>query len=386
MACAHQSYEEGNGRTSFAQGGDAGQEPLTAYQETVMVVDDDPATLHFLNGVLTEIGYGVQVLPDGAMAIEAAQREPPHLVLLDIEMPGMNGYEVCEWFKSHETLKDIPVLFISGLDDVVGKIRAFDCGGEDFISKPFNVDEVHARIETRLENRRLHLKMKRHNEELSLRVEQQVREISEAQLATIQALARLTESRDDETGYHVERVQRYSKILVRQLQRSRVAPDVLTDTFAHQLFHAAALHDIGKVGIPDAVLRKKGKLSTEEFELMKTHTIIGSTTLSSVLHDYPGNALLRTAQEVALAHHEKYDGTGYPMEASGKNIPWSARIVALADAYDAIRSKRPYKEPISHDEAVGIIGRASGSHFDPVVVAAFIAARQEFEGLSLADD
>ncbi|MBN2232761.1 MAG: response regulator [Deltaproteobacteria bacterium] len=260
---------------------------------TVMVIDDDPGSLHYLNRVLSDRGYVVQVFPEGSLALTSARLRPPDIILLDIVIPGMNGYEVCEQFKRCERLKDIPVLFISGFDDVIGKVRAFEAGAADFIAKPFSIDEVEARIESRLENRRLQAQLKRHNEDLESLVQQQVQEISAAQMAVIQALAKLTESRDDVTGHHVERVQRNSMLLAEELRRRRTAADEITAKFVQRIYHAAALHDIGKIGIPDAILRKPGRLTAAEFEQMKTHTTIGAETLSTVCRSHPRSALLR---------------------------------------------------------------------------------------------
>lgn len=345
--------------------------------QTVMIVDDTAENLRLLSEMLSGTGYRVRAFSGGATALQAARRDPPDLILLDIGMPGMDGYQVCEALKQDDDLRGVPVLFLSALRDINAKIRAFSTGGLDYIEKPFRFEEVEARVKTHLQLRQLQLQLEEHNERLELRVAEQVREISDAQVATIEALAKLAESRDDDTGQHVERVRTYSMVLADSI-RSRGSKANLNEGFVNTIYRASPLHDIGKVAIPDAVLRKPGRLTTAEFDLIKTHTVIGAQTLEVVQEQYPNNAYIRMALDIVRSHHEKWDGSGYPDGLRGEAIPLPARIVALADVYDALRSKRPYKDPWTPERTVNTIVDDSGSHFDPNVVEVFLAVADDF--------
>jgi len=343
-----------------------------------MVVDDTPANLKLLQEILQSKGYRVLAAPDGKMALHAATKSQPDLILLDIDMPEMDGFEVCRRLKANEATKDIPVLFISALTETADKVKAFAVGGVDYVSKPFQFEEVSARVETHLRLRRLQAERERHNLHLEDLVLEKVREISASQLATIHALSKLAESRDDETGQHIERVRIFCKIVAEKLRDNPRYAGSIDDTFIGNIFHASPLHDIGKVGIPDNILLKRGKLTPVEFDVIKTHSVIGANTLQSARSEYPGNAFLNMGLAVARSHHEKWDGSGYPDGLAGEDIPLSARILALADAYDALRSKRPYKEAFSHEKSCGIILEGTGSHFDSAVVDAFRVVESDF--------
>ncbi|TDY63131.1 putative two-component system response regulator [Aminivibrio pyruvatiphilus] len=355
--------------------------PQRTGNETIMAVDDTPANLAILVELLGRRGYRVAAFPRGSMALKAAALEAPDLILLDIMMPGMDGFEICMRLKEDEKLREIPVLFISALDDPAGKVRAFAAGGVDYVTKPFQEEELAARVRTHLDLGRMRKELERHNHYLEDLVREKVREISESQLATILALSRLAESRDDVTGKHIERSRSYCRVLALCLREDPRFRETVTDEFVENIYHAAPLHDIGKVGIPDRILLKPGKLTPEEFRIMKTHTTIGSRTLERVLEEYPGNALVKMGITLTRYHHEKWDGTGYPEGLAGENIPLGGRIMALADVYDALRSNRPYKEAFSHERSVGIIIDGKGSHFDPVVVDAFLARAAEFAAI-----
>jgi putative two-component system response regulator len=294
----------------------------------------------------------------------------------------MNGFEVCRRLKAEARLKEIPVLFISALDETNDKVEAFTAGGQDYVTKPFQVEELYARVKTHLRLRKMQLELEKHNLHLRELVEEQVREISDSQLATILALSKLSECRDEETGHHIERTQSFCEILAACLRRnSRDAP-VIDDAFVVQIRRAAPLHDVGKVGIPDAILLKPGPLNHDEFEIMKTHTLIGAQALKAVADRYPKNNFLNMGVCIARSHHERWDGSGYPDGLAGEAIPLAARIMAMADIYDALRSKRPYKEPFSHEQTCRIIlegdGRTKPEHFDPQILAAFKTVESEF--------
>lgn len=347
--------------------------------QNIMVVDDTPENLRLLVRTLSGAGYRVRAAAGGRQALAMARSEAPDLVLLDIDMPDMNGYQVCEALLSEPALERVPVLFISALHDSDAKLQAFQRGGRDFVTKPFNVEEVLARVETHLELRHLEASLEAHNSRLQEMVAEQVREISDAQMATIVALATLSESRDDTTGMHVERIGTLSEVLARAVRRLAGDAAPFDEAYAALLGKAATLHDIGKVGIPDAVLLKPGRLSADEFEVMKTHPVIGARTLGMVMQSYPRNDLIRLGSEIARFHHEKWDGSGYPDRLAGTGIPLSARMVALVDVYDALRAERPYKPGHPHALAAEELRRCSGTHFDPMCVAAFDAAEEEID-------
>ena len=339
----------------------------------ILVVDDTPENLRLLVRALSAEGFRVRAAPSGEQALRMVRAAPPDIVLLDIDMPGMNGFEVCDALQANPSFARIPVLFLSALQDANSKVQAFRRGGRDYVTKPFNIEEVLARVCTHLELRRLERALSQHNVELERRVAEQVRELSDAQVATIVALAKLSESRDDTTGTHVERIGVLSEVLATAAGCSAGLLAVIN--------RAAILHDIGKVGIPDAVLLKPGRLTPEEFAVMKTHTEIGAATLEAVLATYPRNELVRLGAAVARSHHEKWNGTGYPDGLAGEAIPLAARLVAVVDVYDAIRSPRPYKPAQSHEVAARALDEGSGAHFDPALVAAFRLAEGRIDTL-----
>jgi putative two-component system response regulator len=357
-------------------------------KKSIMVVDDQPANLKLMEEVLSRQGYGVRSFPRGRLALAAAAQTPPDLILLDVTMPEMDGFEVCRRLRSDSALAAIPVIFLSALGETEDKLAAFRSGGFDYVTKPFDPDEVRARIETQLKLHDLQAAVERHNRELEQVVKQQVREIAAAQMATIFALAKLAESRDEATGQHLERVQMLCSLLATEVRKLPEYSPRMADDFVQDIFHASPLHDIGKVAIPDAILLKPGTLTPEEFAVMKTHTTLGAETLEFVLEKHPANEFIRMGIEIARSHHEKWNGSGYPDGLRGDEIPLSARIMAVADVYDALRSERCYKRAKSHEESCDIIVRNSGIHFDAVVASAFCrvqdSCKQAFEDSSNA--
>ncbi len=356
------------------------------YPATILAVDDTNANLTLLANLLKEYGHRVRLAPSGKLALNAVQTSPPDLILLDINMPEMDGYEVCERLKADERWRDIPVIFLSALSETMDKVKAFNLGGVDYINKPFQVEELTARVDTHLNLRRLQIELQKHNHHLEDLVKEKIAEISESQLSTIFALAKLAEARDDTTGQHIERTRTFCMVLARKMQSVPRYASIINHVFVENIFHASPLHDIGKVGISDSVLLKPGKLDAAEFEKMKTHTLIGSNTLTMAKGKYPRNAFLNMGIEIARSHHEKWDGTGYPDGLTGENIPLSARVMAVADVYDALRSVRPYKPTMSHEKACEIIIQGSGSHFDPSVIEAFKALESEFAEIRVKMD
>lgn len=351
----------------------------TPRKATIMVVDDTPENLVLLSKILKPEGYRVMTLPNGKMAIDAVRRNPPDLILLDITMPGMNGYEVCAALKADPQSSSIPVLFVSALSDSLDKVKAFRSGGIDYITKPFNVMEVNARVGVHLALSSLQKELQATNSSLEETVRRQVREITEGQLALIMAMTKLVEARDDATGRHIERTQSLCRLIAERLWSDSEYAARLNPGLIEDIYNASPLHDIGKVAIKDSILLKPGKLSPEEFETMKSHTVIGKKYLGEALAKSPGNKYLKVGMDIAGNHHEKWDGSGYPAGISGEDIPLSARIMALVDVYDALRSKRVYKEAFSHETAVRMIAEGRGTHFDPVLVDVFLEIHTEFD-------
>jgi len=344
-------------------------------QANILIVDDTPANLTLLSGILKEKGYRVRPVPSGKLALGAVEIEPPDLILLDISMPELDGFEVCRRLKDDIRFRDIPVIFVSALTETLEKVKAFSVGGVDYITKPFQFEEIEARVET-------HLKLHRYQTYLEELVQEQVREISESQMSTIFALSKLAESRDRETGRHLERVQRYCALLAENLKNEPPYISVIDDTFISNLINASPLHDIGKVAIEDRILLKPGKLTDDEFEIMKTHSAIGAATIEAVHEQYPKNSFINMGISMARSHHEWWNGNGYPQSLEGDEIPLPARIMAVADVYDALRSTRCYKGPYSRSENRDIIEKDSGTQFEPLMVNVFLSKEDDFNRIS----
>ncbi len=340
-------------------------------QPNVLIVDDSPENLDVLTAILDGKGYALRPVTSGRAALRSIRTFTPDIILLDIVMSDMDGIELCGRIKSNRLLKDIPVIFISARHEALEKVQAFAVGGVDYVTKPFQPEEVIARVDTHLKLRRLQIELKQHNLNLEDLVRQKIREISESQMATIFALANLAESRDDDTGRHLERVRILCRILSEWLSRLGKFSAEITPQFLENIENACPLHDIGKVGIPDSILLKRQKLTDEEFEAMKRHTVIGADTLRRVHDQYSKNAFIVMGIEIAGHHHERWDGRGYPDGLAGEAIPLCARIVSIVDAYDAMRSKRCYKEPRPHAEAMAEIERGRAGQFDPDITSEF---------------
>ena len=349
-------------------------------EQKILIVDDSPEAIEILGNALSN-NCKRQFAMSGEKAIKLlnSSEELPDLILLDVMMPGMDGYEVCSYLKKDDRLKGIPVIYLSALTDTKDKVKAFEQGGVDYIEKPFEMEEVRARIDTHLKLHFLQKKIEAYSMNLEQIVEKKVKEISESQIATIFALAKLAESRDHDTGDHLKRVQVLCRLLAEKLRKHSKYRDRINEDFIENLQKASPLHDIGKVGIRDAILLKPGKLTPEEFEEMKQHASIGANTLREVYQEYPGNYFIKIGIEIAQSHHERWDGSGYPEGLRGEEIPLSARIMALVDVYDALRSKRVYKEACSIEETHDIIMQGNEKQFDPLVVKAFLEYEQEFE-------
>ncbi len=350
---------------------------------TILVVDDTPDNLSLMMELLKG-DYRVKLANGGERAIKLASLEPhPDLMLLDIMMPGMDGYEVCQRLKANPQTRDIPVIFLTARTDVDDEKRGLEIGAVDYITKPISPPIVLARV-------KIHLALKSHadflrdkSDFLQAEVNKRTREVIAIQDVTIHVMASLAETRDSDTGNHIRRTQYYVLALAKRLSTHPRFSALLTDNYIHMLFKSAPLHDIGKVGIPDRILLKPGRFEPEEFEIMKTHTTLGR---DAILHAEKQLGMqvefLSVAKEIALSHQEKWDGSGYPQGLAGESIPVSARLMAVADVYDALISRRVYKDSMPHEKAVTIIQDGKGTHFDPDIADAFVALQGEFREIA----
>lgn len=363
----------------------------TNHRPLILVIDDAPQILSLMDELLSD-HYRVKVSPNGTRGLDIARTQPqPDLILLDIEMPGLDGFEVCQRLKQDPVTQHIPVIFLTAKTDQADENQGFELGAVDYITKPVSLAIVLARIKTHLtlkaaadflrdRNDYLEKEVLRRSAEAQRRAEE-ARKANEIMLV---AMASIAETRDNETGNHILRTQSYVRSLAEHLSTQPDFADQLDATSIETLFLAAPLHDIGKVGIPDRILMKPGRLTAEEFEIMKTHTTIGHEAIEKAQQRVGIHIpVLEVAKEIALYHQEKWDGSGYPEGLSGEAIPLSARLMALADVYDALITRRVYKEAMSHAQAVQIILEGRGKHFDPVLVDAFQAIEREFYAISM---
>ncbi len=347
---------------------------------TVLVVDDTPDNLMLMSGLLKDL-YKVKLAKDGQRALQIAESEtPPDLVLLDVMMPGTDGYEVCRRLKASSRTREIPVIFLTALSETEDEALGLSLGAVDYITKPISAPVVLARVKTHLRLKASADFLRDKNIYLEQEVRRRTRQVEMIQDVTITAMASLAETRDNETGNHIRRTQTYVKLLAERLRTHPRFADKLDDKSIQLLHKSAPLHDIGKVGIPDRILLKPGRLTIEEFEIMKTHTTLGRDAIEHAEKQIGAEVpFLAIAKEIAYSHQEKWDGSGYPESLAGDAIPMSARLMALADVYDALISWRVYKEPFSHETAVGMITEGRGKHFDPDMVDAFLELEQEFK-------
>ncbi|MEH6650067.1 MAG: two-component system response regulator [Motiliproteus sp.] len=331
------------------------QQQTTPDQATILVVDDTPENIDVLAGIL-KADYKIRAARNGEMALKIANMMPqPDLILLDIMMPGIDGYEVCRQLKAAMNTRHIPIIFVTAKISPADELEGLSLGAVDYITKPVSPPVVKQRVQT-------HLALYDQNRELDRKVKAQTEEIFATQLKIIQRLGRAAEYKDNETGMHVIRMSKYSQILALAMG--------MTEADADLLMSAAPMHDIGKIGIPDRVLQKPGKLDADEWQIMQTHAAIGE----QILGDSGSSELLELARTVAITHHEKWDGSGYPNGLKGDQIPLSGRVVAIADVFDALTSERPYKKAWSIDDAVGLLEAEAGKHFDPDLVPLFVNA------------
>lgn len=321
-------------------------------KQTVLLVDDTPENIEVLNGILSP-HYKIRFATNGEKALQVARStSPPDLILLDVMMPGISGHDVCHELKADPRTRHLPVIFVTALGDVSDEKQGFALGAVDYITKPVNAPIVLARVKT-------HLALYDQQRELERLVRDQTQEISATRLEIIRRLGRAAEYKDNETGLHVIRMSHYARLL----GAAAGLPEREVDT----LFSAAPMHDVGKIGIPDSILRKPGPLDEAEWDIMKKHPEMGAQIIGG-----SGSSLLQTAVTIALTHHEKWDGTGYPAGLRGEAIPLIGRIIAIADVFDALTTERPYKKAWPVEKAIEMLNESSGKHFDPTLATLFL--------------
>ncbi len=337
----------------------------------ILVVDDDDRNLRLVEAVLLPQGYEVVLAHDGEEALEKVSEMPPDVILLDIMMPKMDGLEVARRLKEEEETRIIPVVMVTALREVEDRVKALEAGADDFLTKPVDNTELRARVSSLLKVKAYNDHMRNHQEELEAEVARRTKQLQQAfekiktaSLDTIFRLSRAAEYKDEDTGAHIKRVSHYSATIAGEMGLSKGTVEAI--------LYAAPMHDAGKIGIPDRILLKPGKLDPDEWEIMKQHTIIGAQLLERSDAEF-----IKLAEVIALTHHEKWDGSGYPKGLKGSEIPLVGRIATIADVFDALTSRRPYKGPFSLKKSFDIIGQSRGSHFDPEVVNAFFAAENE---------
>ena len=346
----------------------------------ILVVDDERYNINVLVGIL-KADYRIIVAKSGEEALKRADSNiPPDLILLDVMMPDMDGYTVCRKLKEQENTKNIPVIFITALGDVEDETKGFETGGVDYITKPIKPATVRARVKTHIELRDARKQLENQNMILEEKVRERTKELSESRMEIIHRLVFASEYKDPDTGSHIQRMSQYSALLAKAYGVGKDLCEMI------QL--ASPMHDIGKIGIPDSVLLKPGKLDEVEWIIMKNHSSIGAKILSD-----SSSPLLQAGQVIALSHHEKWNGSGYPLGVKGENIPLMGRITALADVFDALTTKRPYKDAWPIDKAVREIKKGKGVHFEPKLVELFedilvllLEVRRLFPELSNKDD
>ncbi|MDL2236641.1 response regulator [Christensenellaceae bacterium OttesenSCG-928-K19] len=348
-------------------------------RKKIMLVDDNVTNLVIGKNVLSD-KYDVFTIPSGEKLFKLLEKTTPDLILLDIEMPEMNGYDVIRRLKEGEGTKHIPVIFLTAKNDTGSELEGLSLGAIDYISKPFSPPLLLKRIDLHLLVEDQKRELKDYNDNLQEMVKEKTKTVVTLQNAVLQTVAELVECRDDITGGHIERTQHYLRILVNALIDKGIYLEEMGEWKDNDFFfQSAQLHDVGKIAIKDSILMKPGKLSENEFEEMKEHTTFGGKVIDKIGKSTEEKAFLAHAKVFAETHHERWDGTGYPLGMSGKEIPLEGRLMAIADVYDALISERPYKEALTHGEAVEIIVAGKGTHFDPVLTDLFLSVADSFD-------
>jgi putative two-component system response regulator len=356
---------------------------------TILIVDDTPDNIMLLSRLLKD-RYNTKVANNGSLALQIAQATPGlDLILLDVMMPGLDGYETCRQLKANPVTADIPVIFLTAKSQVEDEAMGLSLGAVDYIAKPVSPPILFARVATQLTLLDARRQLKEHNENLEKLVQDRTAQLALMQEAIIMAMASLAEARDNaavKTGDNrIRRTQHYVRALAQHLQGHPRFAAELSDENIELLYRSAPLHDIGKVGIPDRILQKPGLLDREEFEVMKLHAVYGRDTIMLVEKHIGGtNGFLMFAREIAHSHQEKWDGSGYPDRLAGEQIPLSARLMAVADVYDALISRRVYKPAFTHQQALDVMRKGRGTHFDPDVLDAFFEIEDRFAAIAEA--
>ena len=363
-------------------------------KSTILIVDDEVSTLRVLHQILGA-DYAVFTAKSGREAIGKVKEVLPDLVLLDIVMPGIDGYKTIRHIKADPAVSRIPVIFLTSKDDAESEVDGLALGAVDYIAKPFDVSLLKKRIQLHLlveeQKNRLREQNERlrdYNVNLQKMVDEKTEKIMRMQDAILNTIAEVIEFRDSTTGGHIERTQLYVKALVEKMIEQKKYLEEIDGVDIKPLIQSAPLHDLGKVKIPDSILNKPGKLTSDEIEVMKRHTILGKEAIHKIAEraGESDNDLLRHAAVMAYSHHEKWDGTGYPLGLKGKAIPLQGRLMAIADVYDALVSERPYKKAYPHEKAVEIIREGKGAHFDPVLTELFEGLAESFDNISQSCD
>ena len=354
-----------------------------ATKPRVLCVDDEPLNLILLESILSPCGYDVVSAANGAEALKIIQTERIDICLLDVMMPGMDGHEVCRLLKSDLQTKHIPIIFLTAQNSTEAEEHGLLIGAVDFIRKPISYPIVLARIRTHLQVKYWQDSLQNQNVWLQGEVERRLSEVNRLQESSIMVMVSLAEFRDECTGNHIRRTQKYVGILAERLARLPKYADLLTPQYIELLIKSAPLHDIGKIAIPDNILLKPDKLTMLEFEIMKTHPLRGYEMLRTA-GGYMGEQgdFLVMAMDMARSHHEKWDGTGYPDSLLGEQTPLPARLMAVADVFDALMTNRPYKTPMTCEQAYKIVVESNGSHFDPQIVDIFINVQEEYQDIA----
>ncbi|SCG94488.1 response regulator [Romboutsia sp. 1001713B170207_170306_H8] len=337
----------------------------------ILVIDDNVTNLKFAEKTLKPY-YKVSLLISGAQTLKFLSKNKPDLILLDINMPDMDGYETIKNIKANQDLENVPVIFLSAITDSESEVRGIELGAVDFINKPFVPQSMLSRV-------KMHLELSEYKKELESKVSEKTEMIEHLQDVMMLSLEELVECRDENTGGHVKRTAEYVRLLTEEIVDADLYSDILTPEYIKDIVRSAPLHDIGKIGINDSTLLKTTSLDNDEFEYMKKHVELGSQSLQKMINETGDESFLYIAKDMAHYHHEKWDGTGYPEGLKGEDIPISARIMAIADVYDALTTKRPYKEPFSHEMAVNLIIDGKGKGFDPKIVDVFEKIHYKFE-------
>lgn len=361
---------------------------MTVEKAKILIVDDEAFYIDVLVELLAD-KYAVAVAKNGQQALDRIEKGfAPDLILLDVIMPGLDGYEVCQKLKSNPITVEIPIIFLTVKSDVDSEVLGFNLGAADYITKPFSLPIVNARVNTHLALVKSQKKLQEKNLILEDSVNERTKEISRTQDVAIFCMATVAETRDNETGKHIRRTQHYVKLLANHLSKNSKYKDQLTPSYIELLYKSAPLHDIGKVGVPDAILLKPGALNDDEWKEMKNHSVYGLQAIEKAEIEYGSSSFLRIAKEIVYGHHEKWDGSGYPQGLSGQDIPLSARLMAIADCYDALINRRVYKQAFSFESAFNIMLEGRGTHFEPELVDAFVEIQSSFIEIAqkFADD